>query len=205
MGSFLILYKWLRKQIEEIIEAIKSGKLIEYIKKKFFELIGDNEGLRKLAYNNFVKAISKENLDEIIQHIFEGDFGISRIGRKKIFSAKGMHSIFGVNKRIVKIIEETEIPPKLLHGPDTFFKAKVQLKYKNGEWIDKIDNGGYTSFFPASWKKDRIIEEIAFAWENRKVIDSTRLFELTGRTTTGQEILFIERNNEIKTIFPILD
>lgn len=113
--------------------------------------------------------------------------------------------MFGVNKKIIRIIEDTEIPPKLHHGPDTFFKAKPQLKYKNGQWIDKMDNGGYSSFFPNSWTKDRIMEEIAFAWKNRKIIDQSKLYEFTGKTTTGQYIIFIERNGEIKTVFPKLD
>ena len=106
-----------------------------------------------MAYDDFVKAISKTNFDEIVQHIFEGNFGITRRGKQKFFSAKGMHSMFGVNKRLIRIIEDTEISPKLFHGPDTFFKAKPQLKYKNGQWIDKMDNGGYSSFFPSSWTK----------------------------------------------------
>lgn len=153
------------KVFGEILDVISADgtKL-----KKFFEITDDLEGLRKLAYDDFVKAISKVNLDEIIQHTFEGDFGITRRGRRKFFSAKGIHSMFGVNKRLIRIIEYTEIPPKLHHGPDTFFKAKPQLKYKNEQWIDKMDNGGYSSFFPSSWTKDRIWKKSLFLGRTRK-------------------------------------
>ncbi|NBL66084.1 hypothetical protein GV828_12835 [Flavobacterium sp. NST-5] len=185
--------KFFLEELWEIIQGwFKKGKIDEV------------EGLRKLAYDDFVRTISKANIDEIIQHLFEGDFGITRRGRRKFFSAKGMHSMFGVNKKLIRIIEDTEIPPKLHHGPDTFFKAKPQLKYKNGQWIDKMDNGGYSSFFPSSWTKDRIMEEIAFAWKNRNLIDEVKgLYR--GFTSTGQELIICIKNGEIKTVFPKLD
>lgn len=112
--------------------------------------------------------------------------------------------MFGVNKRLIRIIEDTEIPPKLFHGPDTFFKAKPQLKYKNGQWIDKMDNGGYSSFFPSSWTKDRIMDEIAFAWKNKKEINATDGY-FEGLCTTGQKLGMYIKNGEIKTIYPLLD
>ena len=66
------------KQIEEIIEAIKSGKLIEYIKKKFLEIIGDNEGLRKLALNKWLAKF-----DKLFFNHLDGERGITKI--EKVF------------------------------------------------------------------------------------------------------------------------
>ena len=76
----MTLSKNLKGFLDELWEIIqgwfKKGK------------IDDVEGLKKLAYDDFVKAISKTNFDEIVQHIFEGDFGITRRGKQNISQPK---------------------------------------------------------------------------------------------------------------------
>ncbi len=48
------LYKWLRKQIEEIIEAIKSVKLIEWIKEKFRSFF-DNKDIDEILNTDYLE------------------------------------------------------------------------------------------------------------------------------------------------------
>jgi hypothetical protein len=196
------LYRWLRTQIEEIIEAIKSGKLIEWIKKKFFEITGDNEGLRKLAYKKFLLDISKQNLDELIEHIFEGHFG--KAGKKgKTFSAKGVHSEVAIKKGKARFKGKPIPDPPI---DDEIFEANLEMKYSWDRWIEKIDMKGEplkSTFFPKNWNKERILDEIGFAWENKKIPDISKPHRIEGSTTNGIKIEFIFRDNEIKTVYPV--
>ena len=195
------LYKWLRRQIEEIIEAIKSGKLIEWIKKKFFEFIGDDEGLRKLAYKKFIQDISKQNLDELIEHIFEGHFG--KAGKKgKTFSAKGVHSEVAIKKGKARFKGKPIPDPPI---DDEIFEANLEMKYSWDRWIEKINFKGEplkSTFFPKNWNKERILDEIGFAWDNKKSIDADGVF-FEGNATNGIKINFVLRNNEITTVYPV--
>ena len=48
------------------------------------------------------------------------------------------------------------------------------------------------------------MDEIAFSWKNKEVIDEVS-GAFKGFTTTGQELKMFIKNGEIKTIFPKLD
>lgn len=155
------LYKWLRKQIEEIINAIKRGKLIEYIKKKFFEIIGDNEGLRKLFLSKWLTKFEKSFFNHL-----DGEWGITKIEKgffknEYIEFGQGGHNAnaFGKNIRLKRGTVRIPEPPI----DDLPFKAQIEIKYKNGEWLEKLQ---ISSMFPKNWKIERIQEEVAWVYEN---------------------------------------
>ncbi len=161
------LYKWLRRQIEEIIEAIKSGKLIEWMKKKFFELIGDDEGLRKLFLSKWISKFEKSFFNHI-----DGEWGITKIEKgffknEYIEYGQGGHNAnaFGKNIRLKNGTVRIPEPPI----DDLPFKAQIEIKYKNGEWLEKLQT---SSMFPKNWKIERIQEEVAWVYE-KAIKDNT--------------------------------
>lgn len=109
-----------------------------------------------------------------------------------------MHSL--IEKTKVRIIKGSEIPPN--PGLDDVFEALVEKKHKT-KWIKKLTNNGYSTFFPKNWDKQRILEEIAFAFKNKELIKgSSVIFE--GISTNGIKINFIIKNSKIITAYPIL-
>jgi len=70
------LYKWLEKEFLELVEAIKSGNFVHYLKKKFYELINDLEGLRKLAYRRWLNKFDKGFFNHL-----EGEFNTNLLER----------------------------------------------------------------------------------------------------------------------------
>ena len=58
--------------------------------------------------------------------------------------------------------------------------------------------------FPKDWDQQRILEEIAYAWENKIQHINPRMSHIfIGKSSNGIEIEFIVRNGAIKTVYPI--
>jgi len=161
--------------------------------------------LRKAALDDFITQISRSNLDELIEHIFEGHLRTTLIRRgsqsgTRVPAAKGIHSellLDGVNR---KVISGSRRPLNPLD--DEIYEAQVQI---NG--INKVTpsgNIGKSTFFPRNWSKERILEEIAFAFKNKRP-DTSSPVHFRGVSTNNIEIEFVILNNEIKTIYPTLN
>ena len=78
---------------------------------------------------------------------------------------------------------------------------------QEGNWVDKVNKNGNvidTTMFPNNWNKERILEEIAFAFEN-KVADQLSSTHFKGVSTNNIEIEFVISNNEVKTVYPKLN
>lgn len=186
-----------------------ASKLKAYLKNLFKKTDGDivkhldileKVKLRKAAYSNFIKQIAKKDLDDLLEHIFEGHFG--RGGRRgRFLSAKGVHSHEAIINGHIRYIGRTIPDPPII---DELYTAFIEKKYTHGQWIKKINHSGQlqpTTFFPKNWDKQRIIEEIAYAWQNK--VSSTNPNMFLGLTTSGNNIKFYINNGKIATAFPI--
>ncbi|MFK7747269.1 MAG: EndoU domain-containing protein [Kordia sp.] len=197
-------YKSFLKDV--IKNAKREGKSISQYMDELSDLI-QKANLRRVAYNDFLTQITRSNLDELIEHIFEGHLRSTRIGRgargRRTPSTKGIHSEDLLDNVKNRIKPGSRRPPNPLD--DEVYKAHVQMKGTNGNWIDKYNSSGTiidTTMFPKNWNKQRILEEVAFAFKN-KMVDTNPIF-FFGRTTNGIKIKFVIVNGEITTVFPLI-
>ena len=56
--------------------------------------------------------------------------------------------------------------------------------------------------FPINWDKQRILEEIAYAYMNKVVDNNIPIFH-NGTTTNGIKLLFVIRKGIIETVHPV--
>jgi hypothetical protein len=125
------------------------------------------------------------------KHIFEGEINPNN-GK-----AGGVHHINAV-KNGTAIIDESSI----VEGTNGTFKAKIKVKNADGVWIAKTTNGGFSTFFPNTWSKEKVIEEIMDAFENRKLVPGTQS-EFAGFTAEEMEIrMYINSDGQITSAFP---
>ena len=45
-----LLLQYLQKELDELIKAITEGRFFEWLRRRIFELLGDTNALRKMAY-----------------------------------------------------------------------------------------------------------------------------------------------------------
>ena len=123
------------------------------------------------------------------KHIFQGE--INRQGK-----AVGCHHIRAINiYQTGQIIEGTRT-----NGPNGLFKAKVKVKSSSGKWVEKISNGGYSTFFPEKWSEEKTKSEIEKAFPNKRQVNGD-LYE--GKCSEGWIIQFYVNDDEtISTAYP---
>lgn len=171
------------QQIEKMLAKLE--------KKKTKKSIVKNPRPSQALVIEFRKQIGEENYQKLLQHL-EGEVYLS--------SAKtvGGHSSVAVRNGKIKIIPGTKVPPK--PKINQAYKAKIKIKGKNGQYYNKRNNGGFASLFPENWSQQRMMEEIAFAFKNKKALSNIKY---KGKSTNGIDIIFIIKNGIIKTVYPI--
>ncbi len=120
--------------------------------------VAKNTKLRKAA---LIKWISK----------FEEKFHLHFDGEFKIKSKKGVSRLQGTGGHNYLVVNKNIKIRKYLTEPidDLPFDALISVRYKNGQWIDKVAK---SSMFPENWDLIRVKEEIALVYDemmkNRK-------------------------------------
>ena len=146
----------------------------------------------KLSKNRYVKSIADlkntENFREgALEHILEGE--INRRGKAVGFHYEGFPTTKG------SIIEGTKSVPDNLG----IYTGKVKV---NG--IEKISNGGQSTFFPENWTSQEVVDAINEAFANKKFVQGTRN-TFIGELSNGMQIeMYIDNAiNKIISAFPV--
>ena len=111
----------------------------------------------------------------------DGEWGVREYLSKNInlkleyIEGQGGHNADAFGKSIKLKSGTVRIPEPPID--DLPFKAEIEIKYKNGEWLKKLQT---SSMFPKNWNIERIQEEVAWVYEN----------------TVAKNIGFIEENIE---------
>jgi hypothetical protein len=71
----------------------------------------------------------------------------------------GGHSLLNGDVRIVEVVS----PPDV----NGVYKAIVDIKQPDGQWVRKENGSAPNTMFPATWNHERIVEEIDSAWKNQ--------------------------------------
>ncbi len=184
VGSSLAdLWKWLKKEFLELVEAVKSGNLAHYLKKKFYELTDDVEGLRKLAFGRWLSKFDKSFFNHL-----EGEFNTELFIKNlasgfkytdEILVSQGGHRGSGILNGAIdveKILDPEGIYSMTQLADDLPFKAKISIKYKDGYLVKNAES----SMFPKNWDVKRIQEEIAYVYENT-VAKGGAIYDDTGK------------------------
>lgn len=171
--------------------------------------------LTKRKQIDFLINLKKiKNFDELNIEVFKGKTGKTLLEEFEhlpsphpnshySWQAKGVHhkealQNFGTGGK-GRIVAGTKVdigPPEL-----GYYEAKVELNIPEfgGGW--KVKNGKKkSSFFPDSWSKERVQEELTFASKN-KVFKGGNKYE--GIMSDGVKVQFHIDNGVIKTAFPI--
>ncbi|MDN5288987.1 MAG: hypothetical protein JWR38_5261 [Mucilaginibacter sp.] len=134
-----------------------------------------------------------KNDTKLLKHIFEGE--INNAGK-----GVGVHSIEAVDNGYAQI-NSTLQPPNL----DGYYQVTVSV-LDNGVPIVK---NGFSTFFKDVWDKQRVVEEISFAFTNNKVLDKgNRWIGLMSDgnkcaiVILGGNTTIIDATTNIKTAFP---
>lgn len=72
------------------------------------------------------------------------------------------------------------------------------LNERTGKWIKKSES---TSFFPFDWSLQKLIIECYLAYTNKVQIND---YTFQGKTSQGIMLEFIIRNDQLKTVYPIV-
>ena len=152
----------------------------------------DTEVSEKLSKNRYVKSIADlkntENFREgALEHILEGE--INRRGKAVGFHYEGFPTTKG------SIIEGTKSVPDNLG----IYTGKVKV---NG--IEKISNGGQSTFFPENWTAQEVVDAINEAFANKEFVQGTRN-TFIGELSNGMQIeMYIDNAiNKIISAFPV--
>ncbi|UIR56356.1 EndoU domain-containing protein [Sphingobacterium sp. SRCM116780] len=145
--------------------------------------------------------------DELDLEIFKGVIAPDTTTTPFSWDAKGVHhyDALMINGKggLGRIVENTKYPV----GPEGlgYYKAKVQLYHldfpNNGHWKVKNSSKGMSTFFPDSWDKKKLQNELAYAYTYRKYVEHN---QYTGIMTDGVKVRFHIDNGIIKTAFPNL-
>ncbi len=148
-----------------------------------------------VAHNGYL-----DELYNVYKHII-GNKGLKHIFQGEIVNgtASGVHHIKAIKEGTAKIIGD-KIP---VGPPDKgIYKAKIAVKDADGQWISKIDNGGYSTFFPDDMHEGVTMNAIEQASNNiiSIISETPTKVELVGFTDEGIEI-FITRYPNTITIY----
>lgn len=142
---------------------------------------------------------------------FEKKFHLHFDGEFKIKSKKGVEKLEGTGGHNHSVIGKNIRVRKYLTQPidDLPFDALIEVRYKNGDWIEKTAK---SSLFPKNWDIQRVKEEIALVYN--EMIKSGKEYNLQstnrkfdGPSSTGGfriQIEFDELGN-ITNAYPIIN
>jgi len=137
---------------------------------------------------NFILFKEKRSFSKDIiktfQHTTKGD-----INSKKIY---GVHYFNNERMTIKKIIEDAD--------SQGVWKALVEVyDTKLNKWFEKE-----STFFPRDWSLTQLFNECDYAIQNRvKCYDKQNIY--WGKTLSGIPVEIIIKNNELKSIYPIIN
>ncbi|MGV7105996.1 EndoU domain-containing protein [Flavobacterium sp. U410] len=200
--SIASIWKVLKREFEELIEAIKSGKFVSWLQKKFYQLTDDTEGLRKLYLSKWIRKFDKGFFNHI-----EGEFNTNLLERimpsgfiykDEFLVSQGGHRGSAILKGSIdveKIIEPEGIYSMIQLADDVPFKAKISIKYKDGYLIKNANS----SMFPKNWNITRIQEEVAYVYENT-VVKGINIFRNNGKF---DQYLFTSSDESFKILIEI--
>lgn len=141
------------------------------------ELVGGAEN-----WINEITAATKK-------HVLKGEINISGNG-------VGCHFKGALDNGTARIRPNTFV----IEGPNDMFKAYVDIRDSNGNWIPKT---AQSTFFPRLWSEQKILTEIQVAFGNRTFVSGNMW---TGLSSEGIEIgMFLKTDgtNLIISAFPI--
>ena len=224
------LSKELWMKIEEILEVAK-----EIAKEYKLDDIEDIVRLKdKLSLENFLKKVREQSL---IQKSFKWvkyvkdvrkkvEWKIDHIVEINVYKnpkwwlelSDWVHSqkaITHYNKSNQQWVAKLEDIDKSIDTWNEPYSAKVVIDYGNNntltkKWWKPVWN---SSFFPDSWSKQKIIDEVTYAIENNKGLADPNatwlglnIFKWPS-TVDGIniEFVYIERTKELRTFYPIID
>lgn len=175
----------------------------------FFDLKGLIENsivykeLKKENSKRANKIILKENIFRPIDYIlspkgrkyefnFIESFSHSVFGTFGEDDVKGIHYFDEAKIRVINIIENNE---------KGVFRANIEaFDSKSNQWKKKDKP---TDFFPITWSKDQLLDELYFANDNKTLKKDTKnVYE--GKTKSGINVIFIIVSGKIKTVYPVL-
>ncbi len=219
------LWKELWMKIEEIFEVAK-----EVAKEYKLDDIEDIVRLKdKLSLENFLKKVREQSLiqksfkwvkyvkdvrkkvewkiDHIVEIKFKSDWTFNWVHSQK--------AITHYNKSNQQWVAKLEDIDKSIDTWNEPYSAKVVIDYGNNntltkKWWKPVWN---SSFFPDSWSKQKIIDEVTYAIENNKGLADPNatwlglnIFKWPS-TVDGIniEFVYIERTKELRTFYPIID
>ena len=107
----------------------------------------------------------------------------------KMFDEVGMNTSVAVKIFLTRFVKTGKFP----------FEIEA-FDYRTKKWKEKIKP---TNFFPKDWDKTKLLEEINFANQYKKLKEGTKkVFESI--TKSGVNVIFIVDNEKIKTVYPII-
>ena len=132
----------------------------------------------------------------LIKHIFNGDVKLASAGKgKKRLEATGYHT------EVIKNAEGQVVPgTKSIPDAKGVYQGKVTVK-----GVRKRTMGGMSTFFPAQWSPQRIVNAVNEAYKGKSAIDlSGKVFY--GYSKEGVKIkMRISPNGKISSAFPIME
>ena len=130
----------------------------------------------------------------LIKHIFNGEVKSASAGKgKRRLEATGYHT---------EVIQNAEgqIIPGTKSAPDGkgVYEGKVTVK-----GVRKRTMGGMSTFFPAHWSPQHIVNAINQAYENKRAVDPTgNIF--VGNSSEGVQIrMRINPNGKMASVYPV--
>ncbi|GAB4213698.1 MAG: hypothetical protein OHK0012_10310 [Synechococcales cyanobacterium] len=154
-------------------------------------------GINSISFEVIVKPSINE------KHIFEGEVVIGSGGNPQ---AVGFHSRpGGVDPSTARIRLKSDGTPVFGLGPNSkgiYTRVIDVWDLSTNEWIPKDP---YSSFFPDSWDRNTVIEEVLKAFSDIDLLPQTQDQEVTVPTLNGFEIEFKydKQKNLIRTVYPI--
>lgn len=185
-------------------------KFIESAGKAFEDMVGwvkrlakRSEEIRPLTKEEALRKWISKIRKSFYNHL-DGEWGLAK---KKIVGQGGHNpEVLGKNIRIKPDTVTIPDPPV----KDLPFQAQIQIRYKNGQWLDKK---AMSTFFPQNWQLGRIQEEILYVYENtysKGIGLDTESLQKTfqkyvGKCTKEFDILLeIDKDGNIVNAYPII-
>jgi len=110
--------------------------------------------------------------------------------------AVGVHSQSALTGGTARIRPNTTIT----EGPNNMFRAYVDVRATNGNWIPKTRQ---STFFPRNWNDEKILREVENAFRNRVHTSGNTYRGLSSEGITIEMYLKTDGTREIISAFPI--
>ena len=214
------LAKIKRTKVSEVGDLVAGERIIAFPTNLPVIIGKDLEGpyleikhlIKYSKFYNFLKVKNSKRAAKIIQPeyiIKTADLVSSPKGQtySSDFMQSFVHSVSGTftNENVTGIHFYDELKVRVIEVLETnengVWKAKIEaFDYQTKKWKEKIKP---TDFFPKDWDKTKLLEEINFANQFKKLKEGTKkVFESI--TKSGVNVIFIVDNEKIKTVYPII-